>query len=116
MYTLLDGNLKTAKKLLRRKADINYVNKKGKTALHLAIENEKIQAISLLIDHHAKLHIMDFDGEDACDKLKARGLEKRFHIHGMCSKGHKNTRIKAVPSLIKIKAHAKKRKHSSTSS
>ena len=76
MYSIIDCNLKMAKKLLRRGADINYVNLKGKTALHLAIENKKEDAIKLLIENKAYLHIVDFSGEDACDKIRTYGLAK----------------------------------------
>jgi len=69
MYSVLDDNLKMAKKLLRRGADINYVNLKGKTALHLAIENKKVETIKLLIENRAYLHFVDFNGEDGCDKI-----------------------------------------------
>jgi hypothetical protein len=54
-----------------RGADINYVNFKGKTSLHIAIENKMPKKlIKLLIKSGADPHYEDFDGNDVCDKVR----------------------------------------------
>jgi hypothetical protein len=54
-----------------RNADINYVNKKGKTPLHMGIENKlDNDIIKFLLQAGASPYIKDKDGIDSCDKVK----------------------------------------------
>ena len=74
-----------ASKLVVRGARINYVNRNGQTALHLAIENVNRDAIRFLLKKGAEVHIMDLTGEDACDKAKRFGLAAEFKQFQDCS-------------------------------
>ena len=63
------------RKLLIRGAEINYVNKFGKTAIHLAVENSLPEnVIQFLIHEGANPHIIDQNGKDACDKANKTDL------------------------------------------
>lgn len=65
-------------RLLQRGADINYCNKNGQTALHFCIENNLVDAVSLLLKAGAYPHTMDLNGEDACDKAKDNEVFRGF--------------------------------------
>lgn len=52
-------------RLLQHGADINYQDKKGKTALHRAAKAGFLPTIELLLQHKAKLEIPDLKGETA---------------------------------------------------
>jgi len=57
--------------LLMRNADVNYINKNGKTPLHIAVENNlDTKMIRFLLEAEANPHIEDRDGLDVCDKVK----------------------------------------------
>jgi ankyrin repeat protein len=59
--------------LLKRGSDINYVNSKGLTPLHYAIEaNLPSKMIKFLLKNGADMHIKDRNGQDACDKSKTK--------------------------------------------
>ena len=55
-----------------RGAQIDYVNRNGNTALHICIENNRKEAVKFLLSKGANPHIMDLDGQDACDKAKMK--------------------------------------------
>ena len=74
-----------ASRLITRGSKINYVNKNGNTALHLCIENNLIEAVDFLISKEADPHIMDLQGEDACDKAKKNSLALQFPIFNNCN-------------------------------
>jgi ankyrin repeat protein len=59
-----------AKKLLNRGANIDYVNREGKTVLVLATQLLRMQSIQFLLDRGANPHIEDLTGQDACDYAK----------------------------------------------
>ena len=68
MHFLLEGNVKNARKLINRGANINYVNSNGQTALHICILHKKIEAIDWLIKQKKiDRHIMNLEGKDCCD-------------------------------------------------
>lgn len=70
-YLLMRKDIDRMKQLLYRGANINYVNHKGLTPLHQAIDkqmNSKI--INFLLKNHADPHIEDFEGRDCCDKAQ----------------------------------------------
>jgi ankyrin repeat protein len=70
MQYLFKNDFKMCSKLLVRGADINYVNKNGNTALHLCVENRLTDSVNFLLKKNANPHIVDFAGEDSCDKAK----------------------------------------------
>jgi ankyrin repeat protein len=76
MLQVFSGNIEMASRLLVRGSNINYVNQNGKTALHMCVDNKNINAVNFLIKNRAHLHIMDLNGEDACEKAKKNGLNK----------------------------------------
>lgn len=59
------GNVQEVSRLLQHGADINYQDKKGKTALHRAAKAGFLPTIELLLQHKAKLEIPDLKGETA---------------------------------------------------
>ena len=57
--------------LLMRNADINYINKLGKSPLHQAIENKlENDIIKFLLQAGASPYIKDNEGIDCCEKVK----------------------------------------------
>jgi ankyrin repeat protein len=64
-----------ASRLIVRGSNINYINKNGQSVLHMCVDNKNIPAIKFLLQKGANLHIMDLNGEDACDKAKKNGLD-----------------------------------------
>ena len=50
-------------RIIRRGADVNFINSNGKTALHLAIEQKNIEAIQFLVKNKADVYIEDKNGE-----------------------------------------------------
>lgn len=72
MY-ILKNDLNHCTQLLMRDANINHINKDGKTALHLAVENKvEYTTIKFLLTYRANPHIEDKEGLDVCDKVKSR--------------------------------------------
>lgn len=59
------GNVDEVLRLLQHGADINYQDKKGKTALHRAAKAGFLPTVELLLQHEAKLEIPDLKGETA---------------------------------------------------
>ena len=60
------------RKLLSRGANVNYINKLGKTCLHYAVENTlKENTIRYLLNEGANPHVMDTLGKDVCDYGKS---------------------------------------------
>ena len=76
MHMILQHNYKMVSRLLYRGARIDYVNKFGKTALHVCVESKLEEAVKYLLFKGANQHILDFDELDCCDKAKANGLAK----------------------------------------
>jgi ankyrin repeat protein len=57
--------------LLKRGSEINFVNSKGLTPLHYAIEaNLESKMIKFLFNNGADPHIKDTKGRDCCDYAK----------------------------------------------
>ena len=62
-----------------RGADINYANAKGKTPLHIAVENRMpASMIKLLMKSGADPHICDLEGYDTCDKVE--GIDEYMQL------------------------------------
>lgn len=63
------------KYLILRGAEIDFFDKKGNTALMLAVKNVNYLAIGLLIENGADIKIKDKFGMDVIEKSKIRGFE-----------------------------------------
>jgi len=100
MHYLFSNDFKMAGKLIARGASMDYVNRNGNTAFHLVIENNLEKAIEFLFEHNADPHIVDFAGEDACDKAKKSGLALVFPEFNNCNPNMKKSSIsgKGVPN------------------
>lgn len=63
IYTAVRQNdLKLAKDLLQKKdADINYTHEDGWNLIHSAVEASHLQMVKLLIEHEARVNVMDND-------------------------------------------------------
>lgn len=72
-------------KLIFRGANINYINSKGLSAIHLMVEHKINKSIKFLLDKSANPHVMDFNGLDACDKAKKNGLAERYPVFNTCN-------------------------------
>jgi ankyrin repeat protein len=94
MHFLFAKDFKGAYRLIIRGANIDYVNRNGNTALHLCIQNEIVESIDFLLGKGANPHIMDLNGQDACDMAKKRGLARRFSIFNDC-----NPHMKQLPKM-----------------
>ncbi len=95
MHYLFKCDFKMSSKLIVRGSDINYVNKNGKTAMHLCVENKNIEAIGFLIKKGANPHILDLGNEDCCDKAKSNGVAMAFWQFNNC-----NVNLKRKPSQL----------------
>ncbi|KAK9497845.1 hypothetical protein O3M35_003760 [Rhynocoris fuscipes] len=62
-----DTNATAIKLLIEYNADINLLNRKNKSPLHIAIDNDNIEAINLLIEAGANLELKNIDGETLKD-------------------------------------------------
>lgn len=105
MIYLFKGDIKMASKLIVRGANVNYANRNGNTALHLLIENNVMsdgkaslyEQIHFLIKKGANPHIMDLNGEDACDKAKKSGFAVLLTQFNNC-----NPRLKREPKISAV--------------
>lgn len=74
-------------KVIRKLLDINSAqikmqDKKGNTALHLAVAGHRVKAVKLLLLHGASIDIKNADGETPLDIAKRRGLKHATIILG----------------------------------
>ena len=60
-----DGNLEAVQRALDNGAEVDFQNKKGKTALMLAASNGHTATVKLLIDHGADINLQDYFGTTA---------------------------------------------------
>lgn len=73
MQFLLEKDLKTARKLVNRGADLNYQNGLGQTALHICVLADNCNAIEWLLNQKKiNRHLVDKEGNDPCDLAKLR--------------------------------------------
>ena len=116
VHQLFSGNMKMASRLIVRGAQIDYVNRNGQTALHLCVANKLTDAVEFLLFKGANPHIMDLEGEDACDKAKANGLARGITEFLNCNIGKKvipmlpngkHADVKELPVFKKQLAFAK---------
>lgn len=75
---LLDEKFDMAFRIIRRGGDVNFINCKGKTVLHFAIEFEMDSVIQYLLQNKADVYIEDSDGENAMQKALRFGYLKLF--------------------------------------
>ena len=94
VHQLFSENYKMASKLMVRGAQIDYVNRNGNTALHICIENNRKEAVKFLLSKGANPHIMDLDGQDACDKAKMNNMAVEIPRFNNC-----NIKKKIIPLL-----------------
>jgi len=68
MMFLLENNVKSARKLVNRGADLNFQNSKGETALHVCIKQGNVQGIEWLLQQKKiDKSLKDYEGNDAYD-------------------------------------------------
>ena len=64
--------------MISRGADINFQNKEGRTALTLALMEDRYKAVKFLLEKGSNPHIPDAKGLDSCDYAVDSPLFKRF--------------------------------------
>ena len=74
MHQIFASNFIMASRIISRGGNINYVNKNGKTILHLLCENMNFDGIKFVLENGGNPHIMDLSGMDVCDKAKQLGI------------------------------------------
>ena len=73
MHVLLNDNLnqKLAKRLIKRGADINHLDKNGNSLLIKLVQLKQVRPIEFLLDFKKNprilMHLCDEEGKDACD-------------------------------------------------
>ena len=67
-------DIKMARKLVARGADVNWVDQNGNTPLLTFVQLQKHEQVHFLLEKKANQHICDEEGKDACDHAKANGL------------------------------------------
>jgi ankyrin repeat protein len=55
---------------------VNALDNEGSTPLHLAISEARLDAVELLLDHGASVHVQNNRDETSFDIASARGLEE----------------------------------------
>ena len=94
MHMIELKNFKMASRLIHRGAKLDYVNKFGKTVLHMQVEKNCEESVMFLMFKGANPHILDLDEKDCCDKAKENGLARTFKEFNNCQ-----LRKKIVPVL-----------------
>jgi len=64
------------RELLNRKADINYVNASGNSALHWAATNDQIEVVKLLLENDGDSTLRNTFGRKPFDEALARRLDR----------------------------------------
>jgi ankyrin repeat protein len=88
------GNYRMASRLILRGAQVDYVNNKGNTALHICIKKKLVEQVKYLLFKNANPHIMNLDQTDSCDMAKENGMAYEILSFNNC-----NIRKKIVPLL-----------------
>lgn len=78
--SIANGDIKTIKKLIKSKANLNAIDEEGRTPLNLAISLKNTQAIDLLIKGGADVHTKDKGGNTSLHWVIAQGLEKKISL------------------------------------
>lgn len=78
MHVLLgeDFNPKLARRLIKRGADINHIDRNGNSLLIKLVQLKQKKLVQFLLDFKGKTlqHLVDDEGRDACDYAKENGL------------------------------------------
>ena len=85
LHQVLQKNFKLSSRLIYRGAEIDMVNKFGKTALHYCVEMKLKEAVEYLLYKGANQHILDLDEKDCCDKAKFNGLALEMLLFNNCT-------------------------------
>jgi len=89
-YTAMNGSYKSAVILLTKKANVNLINKKGQTALMIALNYRRnVEIIKILLKNNSNLNIMDNHGFNS--------------LHYALKNGFNNTLITKIKKRINNK-------------
>ena len=74
---------------MARGADINLVNRDGKTALSILVQRHYLDQVRFLLEKGADPHIEDLSGRDACDYAELNDIHvfpqlencRKLHMH-----------------------------------
>ncbi|XP_041353074.1 L-asparaginase-like [Gigantopelta aegis] len=58
------GDIKTLEKLRQTGGNISATNQDGRTALHVACRNSKLETVGYLLHHGASVHVKDYHGDN----------------------------------------------------
>ncbi|CAL1139391.1 unnamed protein product [Cladocopium goreaui] len=88
---IIDGtaHLDVARLLLDHKAEVDAADNFGRTACHIAAENEDSQVLALLLEHGADVTLQDHDGlspVDVCLQGRSFDIVAVFAEHGIWSR------------------------------
>lgn len=76
----ISGNAAVASVLLQAGADVNVRDKAGKTPLMVAVLNNHVELVKLLLDSGADHHLKNEYGAGAADMAKAFGRQNIIHL------------------------------------
>ena len=68
------GDIASVKQRIAEGSNLNEINDKGKTALHLAAEHKKLKVVRLLVESNASLNLRDKAGHTALETAACFGL------------------------------------------
>ena len=117
MHVLLaeDFNPKLARRLVKRGADINHIDKNGNSLLIKLVQLKLTKLVQFILDYKGKVlqHLVDDQGKDACDYAKENGLAleiptfmscslKAKKHDQMCADGHRKDASFGKRSSVKI--------------
>jgi len=84
-FVVAEGSVEKAKALLAARADPNMRDYEQRCPLHIAAGYGNLQMISVLIEHHAEVNVMDFWGQTPltqCERGKHNRVERLLKDHG----------------------------------
>lgn len=85
LFTINLGNANMTKVILSHGANINILNRSGRSALHVASENGDEENVNVLIENGANLNIRDKFGLTAMHLAATNGQIQRFLMRfGRC--------------------------------
>ena len=79
-------NSKLAKRLIKRGADVNHIDKNGNPLLVKLVQLKQKKLVQFILDQSKTLrHLPDEEQKDACDYAKANGLANEIPAFLDCS-------------------------------